>query len=220
MIQVSERPSPFVRLAREAVETLDGPDVLDAVCRAHADEVNGLDARYMGALDDLRSTTVRLRTADDMVRTLHAVAADQLMRGARLDAFNQQLGRQLSRVRQLVATARESGTAGLTSPEAALDAVALMVADLEQAIAEPIDRAEFVPVVVAFQPEPARDRVGHFVSDDGLVRQGYPLVGWSLVVRPQEHDTRRLEPTFMVGEQALPVSSLTEIYGMRLSELR
>lgn len=209
MISISERPTPFVQLAREAIETLEGPEALHAVCRLHADELNGWDAKYQGAVADAQSTSARLRTSDDMVRTLHTMLAAELLRSARLEAYNQQLGQQLSRVRTVTRTARDT----------AEEPVAL-VADIEAALSQTVDHAEFPPTIVAFVPEPARDRVGHFVSGDGLVSQGYPLVGWSLVVRHQATEPRRLEPTFLVGEQALAESTVRELYGLRLSELR
>lgn len=218
MIQISERTGRFAEYAREAIETNDGAGALDVICRAHTQEVDGLEAQYVGAQADLRTTTAQLRTADDMARTMHAVATAEIMRNARLAAHNTQLSRIVERVRKVADLTRQTLDAP-ASPAMAADAANVLLADLDAAVAVPVDVPEFLPVVIAFVPEQDRTRSGHFESYDGTVKAGYALVGWSMVVRQQDAEQRRMEPTFMVEERALPESFLRDTYGLQLKHL-
>lgn len=200
----------FASVVRDAIEQEDSATATDTICRAHAALENSREAQFRALVDDVKSTTARLRAQESITATLHQVAASELLRTARLDAFAQEVSRKVGQVRRVLHTA--------TDGERGADEMAALLADLAAVLAEPELSPEFPPEVVAFVPEPATNRVGQFESEDGAVTAGYPLVGWSLVVR-QGKAQRQLEPTFLLEGRTMPESGMQETYGMRLRRI-
>ena len=197
--------------ARALIEGEAGAEALAGIATAHRADVDRLAARAHAAEAEHRVTLGRLRTADDIARALHGYLTSEIIRGVRVGAHVEQHRRQLDRIRAAVTKARldDGGEGGSVS-----------AADLDAILAEELEYPEQLPTVVAFVPEPAKDRAGHFTSDDGAVAHGYPLVGWSLVVHPAPAvEPRRLEPTFLVEDRALPESTLRTTYGLYLRRL-
>jgi hypothetical protein len=209
--EIDQISDQFRARARDLIEGEAGPEALAGIATAHRADVDRLAIRAHAAEAENRITLSRLRTADDISRALHGYLTSEIIRGVRVAAHVEQYRRQLDRVRAAVTNARvgDGGEGG-----------AVAVADLDAILAEPTEHPEQLSTVVAFVPEPARDRSGHFTSDDGAVTHGYPLVGWSLVVHPAPAtEPRRLEPTFLVEDRALPESTLRTTYGLHLRRL-
>lgn len=207
---MSEKTMRFRQSVSSLLESSPtGPAVLDGITQAYEADMASAEARAAGHARDAHQAMSHRQVADEMLASVHKVAAAEILRNARLEAYVSQLVGIVDRVRALAVRARN---------EAGEDDIAVAVADLDGILARPLDRPEFTPTVVAFNP--SKDfAYGQFSSDDGAVMVSYPFVGWSVVVRQGATEPRRLEATFMVEDRALPESFVYDIYAMRRLQL-
>ena len=200
----------FQATAKQAIEQQDGAAALETIVRAYGADIAALQARVEGAEKSTAEAMAARRTGDDMLGSLHAVAAAEILRNARLEAHVNQLRSIVDRVREVTKRARVEG---------ADDAPATVpAADLEALLARPVDQPKHSPTIVAFTPS-QQYRHGQFATHDRAVTAVHAFTGWSIVVRQGNAEPRRLEPTFLVDDRSVTESFMWDIYALRLEKL-
>lgn len=210
-MSVSQRVRMFRKFAQMTLEeSPSGPAAVDAIVGAFAADVEALEAHARGSAQSAAAAMAQRRTGDDMMTYMHHMLSAEITRNARLEAYSNQLRAIVDLTRAAVVKARVG--------EDDEHAAAVPCADLDAILDRPVDRPEFTPVVVAFVPS-VQFTTGQFRADDGAVVAAYPFAGWSAVVRQGAAESRRLEPTFLVDDRALPESFMWDIYALKLNKL-
>jgi hypothetical protein len=203
--QIDQKVAAFRQMAQDAMERSDGPAALEFVSEVYRQDVRAYDARLAAASDEALNALEDARMRSAMFSSIHAAAAHELIRNARLYATLQRVKYTADLVGRLVQAADQSGR----------DAVP--VEELRCGLQQPTELPQFEPVVTAFYAD-QRYRAGQFVTADGAVVRSFPFMGWSAVIGSAPAD-RPIEPTFLVEVELLPVSTITGRFGLELQHL-
>lgn len=184
---ISSPVDAFRAHAQHAVESMSGPDAVEAIVQLYRSEAGAHDARVDAAGREASAAAGDARQQHAMLEQTHRVAAHGVWAHARISAELSGCRTALERLRRL-AEQSDTGTVGV--PE--------MLAELSM---EP-DAPVYQPTILAFHPD-ARFRAGVFASHDRSETLTLTFIGYALVdYGPGAQGC--IESVFLVGDRALP----------------